>query len=508
MKSVFRTVSLIMILTVFSRVLALVSNIVYMNFYGVNIQTDIYSYSLQLPNIIFNSFGTTLTTIMIPIFAAAIAKNENERGFKFANNVITISILFTAILAVLGWSLSPIILSFTRFKGEGYDFAIYSLRIMFPIVIFYALNYIFQGILQSLGKFTMPALVNIPGSLIVVLYVLMLGNRFGVSGLVIATFVGLAMQAVILIPSVYRSGYRYTPSLDFTNNDIKTALRLIPPVILGTSAYQINMFFNVTLSANYKNSVAIITMAQNLLLTGVLTLIYSMTAVLFPKFTVLAANNNMEEFKNKLKNTFNYVIFFLAPLTFGIILVSYEIIDFLYGRGKFTAENVNFAGKILALYTIGIVGIGIKEITDKVFYSIKNTRIPAYNGIIIVLTNIVVSLIFVWLFGVYGIPLAYSVSSIIGGIISFIQINRKVCKIYDKKEDLIFIIKIFTASIVMSLSAYAVIIVLKNINLRYVFIDKAVKLFIPAMSGIIVYAVITYLLNINISKEIFKKVKR
>lgn len=508
MKSVFKTVSIIMILTIFSRVLALVSNIVYMNYYGVNMQTDIYSYSLQLPNIIFNSFGTTLTTIIIPIFAAAIGMKEKERAFKFASNVITISVIFTVALTLLGWAFSPIILHFTKFRVEGYSLAIYSLRIMFPIVIFYALNYIFQGILQSLGKFTMPALVNLPGSLVVILYVLLLGNKFGVKGLVVATFIGLSMQAIILIPSVYSTGYKYTPSLDFNNNDIKTALKLIPPVIIGTSAYQINMFFNVTLSANFKDSVAIITMAQNLLLTGVLTLIYSMTAVLFPKFTVLAANNNMDEFKSKLKNTFDYVVFFLVPLTFGIILVSYEIINFLYGRGKFTNENVRFAGKILALYTIGILGIGIKEITDRVFYSIKNTKIPAFNGIIIVVVNIVASLILVRIFGVYGIPIAYSVSSITGGIISIIQINKNIGKIYNKKEDLIFVLKIFVSCIIMTAAAYGSIIILRSINIKYLFIDKSIKLLIPAGIGIIIYFVITYLSNVNIAREILKKVRR
>lgn len=71
---------------------------------------------------------------------------------------------------------------------------------MMPVMLFYGLNYIFQGILQSRGKYGFPAFVSVPSSLVVIFYVFALGDKYGITGLLIATFFGLSLQALILIP--------------------------------------------------------------------------------------------------------------------------------------------------------------------------------------------------------------------------------------------------------------------------------------------------------------------
>jgi putative peptidoglycan lipid II flippase len=248
MKSTTKTIGIVMIITVFSRLLSLASSMVYTTYYGINLEMDIYSYAIQLPNIIFTSLGNALVYIVIPIFAGYIGTGHKERAFRFADNVITISSLFTLALSLVGMAVSPAILMLTRFRNQGYDFALTSLRIMFPVMIFYALSFIFQGMLQSLGRYNMPAIISIPSSVVIILYVFLFGDSYGVKGLLIATFLGLMLQALILVPSIIKTGYRYKPAFEFRNKDVKDALRLTPPVLVSASAYQLNMLFNTTLS--------------------------------------------------------------------------------------------------------------------------------------------------------------------------------------------------------------------------------------------------------------------
>lgn len=507
MKSTVRTVGTVMIIMLFSRLMSLLSNMAYITFYGINLETDIYSYALQLPNIIFNSIGTAIVTAVIPIFAGYIGTGDRKRAFEFANNITGISLLFTTVLAAVGIVLSPCILLLTRFKDNGYGFALAALRIMFPVIIFHALNYILQGVLQSLGRYNMPALVSLPGSIVVISYVFLLGNRFGVWGLIIATFAGLALQAVILIPPAIRAGYRIRPSLDFGSEDIKKALRLVLPILAGTSAYQLNMLFNATLSANFKDTVAIITTVQNLVLYAILIFIYSVTSVVFPRFTMLAAKGDMEGFKNSLSKVLESVLFFLLPCSAGFIAVRYQLVDFLYGWGKVTAENVQLAGNMLALYAVGVTGIGIKEVADRAFYSLKDTKRPAVNGIIIMLVNIACSLILISFIGVLGIPAAYTISALTGGIVLMFMMRGKIGGFGGRKL-LISGFKAAAASVIMLICVVFITTFLDRLIIGHALLHKALRLFVPAAAGAVIYAAAACLLKADGAVEILNRIKR
>lgn len=513
----FKTVGTVMIIMIFSRLMALLGNQVYITFFGISLEMDIYSYATQLPNIIFNSFGTALSTIVIPIFAGHLSKNEKDRAFRFADNIISLSVLFTIALSAVAMFLAPVFIFFTRFRHEGYGFAIMALQIMFPIIIFYALNYIFQGILQSQGKFNMPAAVSIPSSLIIIGYVFLFGKKFGIKGLLVATFIGIAMQALILIPPILKTEYRFRIPLIFRYigrgvgdegyEDIKNALRLIPPVLLGTSAYQMNMLFNVSLSANFKDTVAIIAFVQNLVLYAVLALIYSITAVVFPKLSKLASTNDMDGFKSTLQNTLQTILYILFPISVGFIAVRYQLIDFIYGWGKINTQNVYTASAITALYAVGVWGLGIKEVTDRAFYSLKDTKKPAIVGVLIMIVNVFTSLILVKIIGVYGIPIAYSVSIITGAFMLIFMIKKKLGE-FEVNGLIKNSCKIIFSSIFMYFSIVGAKALVEKYQFASVLLNKSIKLFVPVVIGTLAYLVITYLLKLPQFMGILKKIKK
>ncbi|HHW30929.1 MAG TPA: murein biosynthesis integral membrane protein MurJ [Clostridiaceae bacterium] len=512
MKSTAKSIGIVMIITVFSRLLSLVSSMVYITYYGISLEMDIYSYAIQLPNIIFTSLGSALAYIVIPIFAGYIGTDQKDRAFKFADNVITISSLFTLILSITGIIVAPAILALTRFRDQGYDFALISVRIMFPVMIFYGLSFIFQGMLQSFGNYNMPALISVPSSLTVILYVYIFGSRFGIKGLLVATFIGLMFQALILVPSIWRAGYRYKPSVQFGNKDVKEALRLAPAVVVSASAYQLNMLFNTTLSANFKDTVSIMTTVQNLVLYAILAFVYSVTSVVFPKLTMMAARNDMEGFKNNLLNVINLIIYFLVPATAGFIAVSRQLFDLLYGWGRVTAGNVSLAGSFLALYALGITGIGIKEVIDRAFYSLKDTKKPAINGVIIMTVNVIASLTLIKLadfFGLpkaFGIPAGYSVSAITGAIVLIRMIKKKIGNFGGKEVTLTYI-KIVAASVIMFIAIIPISHMVNSYATGSTVLHKGIRLMVPTVVGALVYFTATYFLKVQQVTNIISGIK-
>lgn len=507
MKSTAKTVSIVMIIMVFSRLLSFLSVIIYTTFFGANdVAINIYSYATQFPNIVFTVFGTALTTVVIPIFSGNLQSGNKGKAYKFADNVISLATVFTIVLTLVGILLAPIFPLITEFKTNGYDYAVTSLRIMFPIMIFFALNYILQGILQSLGKFNWPAFVSVPSSAIVILYVIFLGNRFGVTGLLIATFIGLSTQALILIPPLFKTDYRFRPSFNYRDEDIRKAVKLMIPVIIGTSAYPLNNFFNVTVAANLGNMVTILTFTQNLVSYAVLAFVYSVTAVIFPKFSALAARGEMGEFKDSLVKVLTSIFYFLMPTTAGFILVRKELLNLVVGWGKITPEAVNLASMLLALYAIGIIGTGVKEVVDRAFYALNETKRPAVIGVIIMAVNISFSLLLLRIIGVYGIPLANSIAILTGATVLVILLRNKIGAFGGKKLAKV-IIKIAISCIIMAVVVLSVVFVVNKFTFGGVVLDRAIKLIIPATVGVLVYFAATYIFKVDEAVEVLNKVR-
>ena len=497
-----------MIIMILSRLLALVSTQVYMSFYGAdNLELNIYSYAIAIPNTIFNCFGTALSTVFIPIYAGHLAKGENDKAARFANNIITIASAFTAALILIGIALSPVLPKLTSFdSGEGYSFAVKALMIMMPVMLFYGLNYIFQGILQSNGKYGWPAFVSVPSSLVVIGYVFTLGDKYGVTGLLLATFIGLSLQALILIPPAIKAGFRYSPSFKLKDEDVINAGKMTVPVLIGVSAYQFNMFFNTTMIARFDGMVTLLTFVQNIVVYMVLAFVYSVTAVVYPKLTASAAEGKMDEYKYTLSSVLSTTLTLLVPITFGFMTVREPMLQLISNYGKITDADIKKAGLLVLMYSIGIIGVGSKEILDRAFYALKDTKFPAINGFIIMAVNVVLSLTLTNIIGAYGIPLAYSVASLTGLVVLLIALRRKIGQ-YCKGLGTNFV-KCVISGIIMAIAVIAVKLGLDSILSADTLIIRLVKLGVPVCVGVAVYAVMVIILKVDAVKPIVDVIKR
>lgn len=501
-----KAIGVVTILTVISRLFSLWNTQAYLTYFGTGPYMEIYSFALSLPLIVFNGIGTALTVIVIPIFSGYIAKNDEQRAFQFIHKIITISTVTTLALTTIGIAISPLIIYLTRFKTIDFKFGVIALSIMFPVMIFYGLNYIFQGILQSYGKFNMPAIVSIPYSITVILYVYLLGSKFGVKGLLIATFIGLSMQALILIPSVMKQGYRYKFSFDYKDADIKKALKLVIPVLIGTSAYQINMMFGYFLSTQYPTGIVILTTVFNLTMTTIFSYVYSITSVYFPKLSMLAAKDDINGFRTSVSDIIKLLIFSLLPIAVGFSLTGTQIIDIIYGYRKFTPDDVRSAGIIMGLYSLGIIGIGLKEVIDRAFYSLKDTRTPMLNGVIIAAVNIVFSVILVNFMGFSGIALGYSISVLTGGSILLYLICKKLNGL-DFGGIITSFIKVGISCAIMALVVISINSYMPSLSDQPTLLFKAIRLFVPVTVGIVVYGVSTLALGVNEAKKVYMGIR-
>ena len=158
-----RAIGSVMVLMLLGKLLSLLANQVYLSYFGAdNEQLNIFSWVLQIPNYLFQSLGTGLSSTVIPLYAALLARNQREEATRFGSNILCITSVGMVVLIGIGMALSPLLPRLTDFSDK--DYAAKALMIMMPVMFFYAMTNIYQGILQSMDRHMRAALINLPAA--------------------------------------------------------------------------------------------------------------------------------------------------------------------------------------------------------------------------------------------------------------------------------------------------------------------------------------------------------
>lgn len=483
-----RTSSETAVISLGSRFLAFVGHTMFIGRFGTgNPLLNAFTFALLLPNVIFSVLGTALTAVMIPIYNSLRAEEKHDDAKKFIDNVISISIVILAILVTVGLIAAPWI-SAVSGDSEHREYLTFALRVLIPMMIFFGFGAIFQGLLQSHGVFRLPAFVSAPGGIFLILYMVFLSEYFGVTGLIFATAVGIFSQPLIMIRAVRRLGYRYKFSLDLKNEHIRTAGKLCIPVLISAASYQMHFFFGHTIALRL-GTTAIMNYAQQLVLVFILTIVYAIAAVYFPKLSTLWAKADSHEYNETLRNALLYTMFLVLPAAAGFFLLRFEIMDFLLNwRDGGELVDVQMAGNLMGLYAVAVIAISFKEVTDRAFYSVKDSKTPAIFGVVIMAVNIIGTLLLIPALGAYAMPVAYGIAAITGS-------GGLVLKLQNRTGFINFTFALEMAKTSLAVAAmFLAAILMRNAQFTEI---GVLNLFAPAVTGVMVYFIMAFVLKIS-----------
>lgn len=450
-----KAVTLIIMASLIGRMLGILREVVLAEKFGGGIEIEAYIISLGIPTVLFAGIGTAISTTFIPIFSEYLSKRNKEEAYDFANNMINFLAIFSVVISIVGIIGAPLIVQILfpplKARGEIYLLTIRLTQIMFPILIFTGATYIASGMLQSLNRYTITALISIPYNLVAIIYLWILNPYFGIIGVAVATFIGWILQFAIQIPFLYKERYRYKFVLDFKNEGVRKFFVLMIPVILGTTVQQINTLVDRALGVGLgEKAIPALNYANRLAFLSALLFVYGITTVIYPKLSALSIQKNITEFKKHITSAVNVIVFIIFPLTLGLILLRIPIIRIVFERGEFTREDTLLTSIAILYYAMGLVGLGIREVLDRAFYALQDTRTPMINGIFIVIVNVILDIVLVRYMGLGGLALATSISFIIGVLALLYLLRQKIGPLQGRKM-LINLLKVSAATLVMGI---------------------------------------------------------
>lgn len=499
----------LMVVTMLSKVLGFGREIILGYFYGTSAYSDVYIVAMNIPLVVFSSIGVALVTTFIPLYQEALTSKGEERALKFSNNVMSIVVILSIILGVLGFVFAePLVKLFAmHYTGEKLALAVKFVRIMIGGVVFIGLSNLMTSYLQIKGDFTIPGMIGFPNNIIIITSIILSAVTGNIYILAIGTLIGMLSQFLFQVPFAIKKGYKFKPTIDFKDEYLKKMLWLVMPVLIGVAVNQINAMVDRSLASGLEDGVITALNNANRLNGFVMGMfIATLGAVIYPTLSKLSTENNKEKFAESVANSVNCVNLLVVPASVGAMILATPVVRILFERGAFNDRSTMLTATALVFYSVGMVGFGLRDILGKVFYSLKDTKTPMINGIIAVVLNIVLNLALVKVMGHGGLALATSLSAIICIILLFISLKKKI-GYYGQDKIRSTFIKTVVASLVMGVVTYFVYKFLFGI-LGLGFIQEAISLGVSIAIGGAIYLALIIVFKVeevNMAIDMIKK---
>ena len=399
-KTVLRGTSVVGSITLLSRVLGFVRDLLMARLLGAGLFADAFFVAFRVPNVLrsFVAEGA-LTSAFVPVFTDELQKGQ-EQARQALRSTCSMLLATTFILSALGIFFAPELVDLFapgfRSSKEKSELCASLLQIMMPFILFTSLVAMLNGALNSVKIFGAAAFAQVAMNLCMIGGILLAyTHSVEIQPYTIASFVlvgGLA-QIIVQIPAIKRSGLTLLPSLKIITPITKKILVLMIPAILGAAVYQLSLFINTVLASLLEEgSVSWLFYADRLaqLPIGVFTV--ALTSVLLPTLSKASGNNDSALFNKSLVDSLRYLSFLLIPLSFGMFLYAEPLVQLLFERGAFTSHLSTMTSLALKGLTIGLWAVSCQMVVARAFISRKDTVTPALMGIVTLAIGICTSL--------------------------------------------------------------------------------------------------------------------
>ncbi len=427
-KKAVKTIGLIMIIILLSKLLGLARDMFLAGYYGSGPILDAFTTASDIPLKFFDlAFGAAVTSTFIPVYNTYLS-TKKEEGFLFASRFINIVFITISAVSIMGIFFSNQLVSLF-IPGANQEVQILAaklLKIMFPAAAMAGLAFSMISILQSMGQFTIPAMISLFPNVLMIGYLIFFNERYGVTGLAVAFLLAWVLQVIVQIPFIMKKGFQYSLSLRIKDPGIKKVSRMVLPILVSSWVTPVSLFILAAV-ASYLGEGAVTSIRLSnrlyLILSGIF--VFAMMNYLFPLMSRQALETDTTQFKETYRRAFESLCFFILPLSVGALLLSKDIISLLYERGQFTAEASKMMAVAFAGFTPAIFGYSLYEITSKAYYAGKKVMVPT----IISLCTLVVTLglsclvVFATNLGIGFVSLSFSISILISSIVMLFLFN-------------------------------------------------------------------------------------
>lgn len=430
-------------LTLVSRVLGMVRDMLVARFLGAGLASDAFLIAWRLPNLFRALFAEgAFAAVFVPMFNRTMAEADREHpgsgraaAYLFAEQVLAILfpflVLFTVVMIVLA---SPIVWAMTGGFPDGgpekFALAVDLTRITFPYLALISIVSLLGGILNSLDRFWVNAAAPVLLNICMIGAVLFFrGDTPIATSYTQATAVTVsgAMQLAWLAWACRRAGVRLHPRRPRLTPAVRKMLWLILPAALGQGAIQFNLLISTSLAARFlkQGAVSYLYYADRLNQLPLGLIGIGVGTAILPALSRQIGGGNVQAAKDTQNRAIELAWFLSLPAAVALCVVATPLIRGLLQHGVFTAADTVGAASALAVFSLGVPAYVLIKVLTPGFYARQDTKTPVNVALVSMLVNLVGNLTLIWSMGHVGVAAATALSAWVNVVILYAVLHRR-----------------------------------------------------------------------------------
>ena len=435
--SLIRAISTVGSMTLASRVLGFLRDILIARYLGAAMAADCFFVAFKLPNFFRRLTAEgAFSAAFVPLFAKALGDRETAgsrvHAKAFAEDalavLLAVLLAFTAILQIaMPWAMLALAPGFAD-EPEKFALAVELTRLTFPYLALISLVALLTGVLNALGRFAAGAAAPIGLNIVLIASLLMVNDTDILTARALAVAVSLAgiAQFVWLLIAAARAGYPLRLRVPRITPGIRRLVRIMLPVALGAGVTQINLVVDVILASLLpEGSLSFLFYADRLnqLPLGVIGI--AVGTVLLPRLSRSLSGDRAGDAMAEHNRALEFALLLTLPAAAALAIIPTPLIRALFEQGAFMADDTLATARALTAFAVGLPAFVLVKVLIPGFYAREDTRTPMRIAIVVFSLNIALSIALMFPLRHVGLALSTSLAAWVHAALLMVILHRR-----------------------------------------------------------------------------------
>ncbi len=390
-----RSAGVVSVAVMCSRVLGLVREQAFAILFGASDAFDAFVVAFRVPNMLRDLFGEgALSAAFVAVFTDYDTKKGERATWELAGNVLVFLGIVLSFVTLLGIIFSEQVV---RLLVEA-DFEAVSGKveltrlltvIMFPFLIFISFSSVVMGILNTKGRFFVPAMASSffnVGSIVGGVSLALVMPNYGqppIVGMAIGTLIGGLLQLLCQLPTLFCVGFQFLPRLNLSDPGLKRILKLMGPALIGLAPLQVNVLVNTYfVSSLGTGGLSWLSYSFRLFWLPVGLFGVAISIATMPVISRYASLKDFDKLKETFVSSLTMAFCLTIPATVGLMLLGESITRVIFEHGAFDAFATIKTAEALSFFAIGLFAYSSVKIMVPVFYALDDTKYPVIGSFV------------------------------------------------------------------------------------------------------------------------------
>jgi putative peptidoglycan lipid II flippase len=411
--SLLRSTSVFSAMTLLSRIAGFARDALQSRLFGSSAAMDAFVIAYRIPNYLRRIFAEgSMQMAFVPVLNELRERGDKGALKEFVDHMAGALFAVVFVVAGIGMLAAPLVAGLFApgaLEDPGkLELIAQMLRITFPYLVFISMMALAASVLNSFGRFALPAVTPVLHNLVVIAAMVWLAPRFAepVKALAWGVLAAGVLQLLVLWPALGRLGMRPRLRAGFGHPDVRRVAKLMLPTLFSSSVAQLNLLVG--------------TVFASLLVTGSQTWLYlsdrlvefplglfgvAIGTVILPHLSRRHAATDAQGYGAALDWGLRLALLAGVPAALGLLLLAEPLTAVVFQGGKFTAHDTRMAAISLSAMSIGIPAFMLSKVLSPAFFARQDTRTPMRAAILTVVANVVLTVLLttpLWLYDVPG----------------------------------------------------------------------------------------------------------